>query len=200
MYCCKRSICQAPFADQRHLKMAQNHMTIRRKRDHLEMGAPSMDYTFENELRDLKTEQTKQYLRLLPITWKHTQTHTHILTAHTHTHTHHLKMGLFLSAFSLVPSSGYSASAPKHTQFNHSDFIQFLDPPLSPPGPHTSLPHSKFIFAVVWSPGWSTNCIKSVWLNCLTAHTHTHTHTHIWLSQHRKGGSESFQMVVLWMR
>ena len=29
---------QAPFADQRNLKMAQNHVTIRRKRDHLEMG------------------------------------------------------------------------------------------------------------------------------------------------------------------
>ena len=31
-------LCRAPFADQRDLKMAQNHLTIRRMRDHLEMG------------------------------------------------------------------------------------------------------------------------------------------------------------------
>ena len=57
--------------------MAQNHMMNARMHDHLEMGAPSMDY-FRKwiELRNLKIVQTKQKLRNLPITRKHTHIHT----------------------------------------------------------------------------------------------------------------------------
>ena len=47
MYCDSMTLadlCQAPFADQRDLKMAENHMAIGRKRYHLEMGVPSKDH------------------------------------------------------------------------------------------------------------------------------------------------------------